>query len=96
MSGLLAFLFRGEVPEKEVVLRGAAPKPRKPDDQGASRFKLIYLLSWVLSIVLIVSLIGAIALRLKGMEDNLFPPIITGIIGYFGGAIAAYLGIRTG
>jgi len=46
--------------------------------------------------VLIVCLLGAIALKLKGVEDNLFPPIITGIVGYFGGAIAAYLRIRTG
>jgi len=96
MSGLVAFLFRGVLPEKEAVLRGASPKRRKPDDLEASRFKLVYLLSWVLSVVLIVCLLGAIALKLKGVEDNLFPPIITGIVGYFGGAIAAYLRIRTG
>jgi hypothetical protein len=98
MSGLLAFLFKGEVPSTMVVVRGAAPgpQPKKSKDLEASRFKLVYFFSRVLSIVLILCLVGAIALKLMGKDDTFLHPIITGIIGYFGGAIAAYFGIRTG
>lgn len=98
MRGLLTFLFKGKVLQVDTVLRGGSPRPQheKPDGLEASRFKLIYFFSWVLSIVLIVCLVGTIVLRLTGEQDNFLLPIITGIIGYFGGAIAAYFGIRTG
>lgn len=96
MSGLLAFLFTGEIPSTEVVVRGSAPVPRRArsKDLETSRFKLVYFFSWVLSITLILSLAGTIILKLNGRDDTFLHPIITGIIGYFGGAIAAYFGIR--
>jgi hypothetical protein len=97
MHALFSFLFKGEVRHAKTVLRGSTPNPQGDVTNGveALRFKLVYFFSWVLSIVLVVCLFGAIVFKLKGIADTFLPPIITGVIGYFGGAIAAYFGVRT-
>jgi hypothetical protein len=99
VKNLLSFLFKGQIAPPVYVRRVNVP-PVKSDASSTStevefRSKLIMFFSWVLAIVLILCLFDIFVLTYTGKTvPDFIPPIITGIIGYFGGAIVAYLGIK--
>jgi len=70
--------------------------PEKTPPETALKFKLVMLFSWVLAATLLACLAGVFILILAGKTvPDFIPPIITAVIGYFGGAICAYFGLRT-
>jgi hypothetical protein len=88
MGDLLRFLFKGD--SSRSVSRLPVEKP-----SGGDRFKLVKFFSWVLASVLFLCLVGVFVLLIIGREvPDFIPPIITAVIGYFGGAVAAYFDLR--
>jgi hypothetical protein len=87
MTDLLRFLFKGDAGG---IRQKVAMRPQEGD-----RFKLVKFFSWVLTIVLVICLLGVFVLLIIGREvPDFIPPIITAVIGYFGGAICAYFGLK--
>ncbi len=98
MRAFFNFLFKGEIPRSVSVRRVKVQTETEGRGEAGEtlRFKLVAFFSWVLAIVLVVCLIGVFALLFTDRSVPPFlPPIITGVIGYFGGAIAAYFGVRS-
>lgn len=105
MKDLLRFLFLGEVGRVFHVRRvrvsrkksGENPPspPPPPTFLDSTKSKLIVIVTWVLSLVLIVCVLGTFILPALGEEvPNSIPQVITGIIGYFGGVICAFFGVQ--
>jgi hypothetical protein len=106
VKDLFRFLFLGEVgrvfhirrvrvPRKKGVNDPPSPPPPKPKLEESTKSKLLMIVTCVLSAVLIGCVIGAIALPAMGKEvPSFIPSTITGIIGYFGGAICAFFGLQ--
>ncbi len=105
MRGVLAFLFQGWIPTRVYMksvkikekngVREREQRQRVPekDDQ----YSVIALFSWVLSIVLLVCVAGVFVLIIiERPVPDFIPPVITAILGYFGGAVTAYFGLKSG
>lgn len=107
MKDLVKFLFQGELGDRPFRYRrmkvSREPgEPNQPEElpkldkaSEDNKFKLVMLLSWALVILLFVCLVGVFLLLLTDRDvPNVFYLTISGIVGYFGGAISAYLGIQ--
>ncbi len=97
MSRLANFLFKGEVGEAISVRRvrveteGGKEKEEPPPKL---QFRLVMFLSWILGATLILCLLFVFFLVMSEREiPGFIPPLISAIVGYFGGAISAYVGI---
>jgi drug/metabolite transporter (DMT)-like permease len=100
---LLRFLFYGELDQTVFIRRikvspgeeegGRSSSPSTPEVN--SRLRLIKFFSWVLAVVLLICLITIIGFS---YQDKKIPDIIqitmSGIVGYFGGAICAFFGLQ--
>ena len=99
MKDLLNFLFKGRIAPPIYIKRVEVP-PKADAASSTSaevefRSRLIMFFSWILAIVLLLCLADVFVLTYTGKTvPDFVPPIITGIIVYFGGAIVAYLGIK--
>ena len=102
MKNLIKFLFKGELHDRAFrygrmkVSREPGQPSQQTDKAGEeNKFKLVLVLSWALVILLFVCVTGVFALLLTDRDvPNVFYLTISGIVGYFGGAISAYLGIQ--
>ena len=102
MPGLLRFLFKGEIPPLVAIRRLKADRAKEaitpPDEDRKEkyRFLLVAFFSGVLSLVLLICVVAIVVLVVKGKGiPEFLTHIVTGIIGYFGGAIAAYFGFQS-
>jgi hypothetical protein len=99
MNELIRFLFKGEpgrtfTIRRTKLTRGSAESAQPPPAEDV-RFKLVKVLSWILAAVLLICIIGVFSLLLLEKQiPDFIPPIITAIIGYFGGAISAFFGLK--
>jgi len=94
MSRILRFLFKGQLEPGVFVGRMAVEEGTGGDD-GGPRFKVIMLASWVLAVVLVICILAVFyfAYHDKTVPEYI-PPIITAIIGYFGGVVSAFFGLK--
>jgi hypothetical protein len=98
MDELVQFLFKGQTPRivRIGLIKADTEKRKSITQEEHLRFQLVRFFSWILAFALLVCLVGVFVLLLTGASIPAFvPPIITGIIGYYGGAITAYFGIRS-
>ena len=106
MKDLLSFLFKGEleVPPRvrrlEVVREKEKQEKKEPETTepvpAQHKFQLIMFFSRILAAVLLLCVAGVFFLIFTGKTvPDFLPPIITAILGYFGGAISAYFGIKS-
>jgi hypothetical protein len=98
MSDLMRFLFKGKMPEvvRIRVIKADSGRQAPVPSEEYIRFRLVSFFSWILALTLVISLIGMFVLLLtKNAIPAFLPPVITAVIGYFGGAIAAYFGVRS-
>jgi hypothetical protein len=97
MKDILRFLFKGEK-APEISIRRVDVSEGEAGASGSdpvNRARLVMFLSYVLAAVLLLCLAGVLVLTYQGKDvPEFIPPTITGIIGYFGGAILAYLGVK--
>lgn len=106
MNELLRFLFQGKLDDRPFhyrrmkVLRDTGEiqnvekkPPENPNEDH--KFNLVKFLSRALAGLLFICVIGIFALL---FTDRQVPDVlyltVSGIVGYFGGAISAYLGIQ--
>jgi drug/metabolite transporter (DMT)-like permease len=94
MRRILRFLFKGELEPGVFVGRIGVGEGSDGGD-GGRRFKVIMLASWALAIVLVLCIVAVFyfAYHDKTVPDYI-PPIITAIIGYFGGVLSAFFGLN--
>lgn len=95
MSSILRFLFKGELERGVFVGRVGVDDGENDGGDGGPRFKIIMLASWVLAFVLVLCIVAVFyfAYNDKSVPDYV-PPIITAIIGYFGGVLSAFFGLN--
>lgn len=94
MSRLLRFLFKGELEPGVFVGRIGVGEGGKGGD-AVPRFKIIMFMSWILGIVLVLCIVGVFFFSYNDKAvPNYIPPIITAIIGYFGGVVSAFFGLK--
>jgi hypothetical protein len=101
LKDLLRFLFKGEViPTIHIRRVNVSPERGEKGEPPSSpytvsRFKLVAFFSIILAVVLLVCL-GAIIYF--ATQDKKIPDVIqlalSGIVGYFGGAICAFFGLQ--
>lgn len=102
VKDLLRFLFKGEV-TPSINIRRVRVSPDEgqkdnppPTSDGVSRFKLVAFFSAILSLVLLVCLGAIIYFAAQGKEPpDVIQLALSGIIGYFGGAICAFFGLQS-
>jgi hypothetical protein len=99
---LFRFLFKGDfgnvIHVRQVRIRKGIGEIEQDPSQvnRADKIYFIKLFSWVLSIILIICVTSTILLAvLERKIPDFLPQTITGILGYFGGAISVYFGIRS-
>ena len=105
MNDVLRFLFKGELEVTPRIRRlevlsekdqGEGKKPEQEVPPPEHKFQLVRFFSKVLAAVLIICLAGIFFLIIAGKPiPDFLPPMITAILGYFGGAISAYFGIKS-
>jgi ABC-type microcin C transport system permease subunit YejE len=103
LGELLRFLFYGELTRTIFIRRIKVPPSEEEGGQSDSpstpevnsRLQLIKFFSWILALVLIGCLVAIIGFS---YQDKKIPDIIqitmSGIVGYFGGAICAFFGLQ--
>jgi hypothetical protein len=100
MKNLLRFVFFGELgPNFKIRVTKVRDTDTElvspPQPEPLEKFKLVQLMSRILGLAFIVCLALSAFMALRGNPiPDLFIIVVSGVMGYFGGVISVYFGIR--